>query len=327
MRNHSLISVTKMCDAGCKAVFSQNKCSIIHNGTIIMKGHKNKRKGLWYIPIQQSLQETPFLIYNNSDTHSTHTGNSVYHTTTLTKTIEYIHQFFFHQRLILSAKQSAMTNSSAFHKSPLHKYTSTYPNQPQWQKDIFDESTTKIRQSKTQAIEHDFCLKIDADVEFELFIGATIAEQNDGTIYTDQTGAFPVTSYHRNKYRFVAYEYRSNAILVRALKDQTDKLLTAAFRDVYEYLTERGFQPKLNVMDNQCSKASTHSLGPQRTKNIHGKIMSLNPGTLARPKTTIPTIVFSFLPQKVTVYLGPQNSSQNTQKCQPSNPGTRRLAA
>eukprot|EP00804_Cyclotella_cryptica_P022237 CCRYP_017934-RA/>CCRYP_017934-RA protein AED:0.24 eAED:0.19 QI:0/0/0/1/1/1/2/0/738 len=101
----------------------------------------------------------------------------------------------------------------------------------------------------------DFRPSINADVDFELFVGATIAEQNDSTIYTDQTGTFPVTSYHSNKYQFVAYEYCSNAILVRALKDQTDKSLTAAFKDVYEYLTERGFQPKLNVMDNQCSKA------------------------------------------------------------------------
>ena len=88
-----------------------------------------------------------------------------------------------------------------------------------------------------------------------MFVGATIAKQNDGTLYTDQTGAFPVTSYHGNKYRFVAYKYQSNAILVHTLKDQSDKSLTAAFHDVYEYLTDRGFQPKLNVMDNQCSKA------------------------------------------------------------------------
>eukprot|EP00804_Cyclotella_cryptica_P002038 CCRYP_007429-RA/>CCRYP_007429-RA protein AED:0.44 eAED:0.44 QI:0/0/0/1/0/0/2/0/148 len=30
--------------------------------------------------------------------------------------------------------------------------------------------------------------------------------------------------------------------------------MTEAFRDVHEYLTDKGFQPKLNVMDNQCSK-------------------------------------------------------------------------
>jgi hypothetical protein len=88
----------------------------------------------------------------------------------------------------------------------------------------------------------------------QLFIGATIGDQNTGTIYTDQTGNFPVRSFHGNRCQFVAYDYRSNAILVRALKDQTDNSLLAAFEDVYTYLTDRGFPPQLNVMDNQCSK-------------------------------------------------------------------------
>eukprot|EP00804_Cyclotella_cryptica_P027665 CCRYP_010275-RA/>CCRYP_010275-RA protein AED:0.43 eAED:0.43 QI:0/0/0/1/0/0/4/0/331 len=100
----------------------------------------------------------------------------------------------------------------------------------------------------------DFNPPVEDVQEVELFIGATIGEQNPGTIYTDQTGHFPVRSFHGKRYQFVAYEYRSNAILVRALADQTDKSMLEAFQDVYAYLTKRGFQPKLNVMDNQCSK-------------------------------------------------------------------------
>ena len=90
--------------------------------------------------------------------------------------------------------------------------------------------------------------------EVELFIEATTGEQNPGTIYTDQTGHFPVRSFHGKMCQFVEYDYRGNAILVCALTDQTDKSMLEAFQDVYEYLTKRGFQPKLNVMDNQCSK-------------------------------------------------------------------------
>jgi hypothetical protein len=121
-------------------------------------------------------------------------------------------------------------------------------------------------------IEQDFRPAIDANVEVELFIGATIAEQNEGTISTDQTGNFPVTSYHSNKYQFVAYEYRSNAILVRALKDQSDKLPTAAFRNVYQHLTKCSFQPKLNIMDNRCSKAVKKYI-----RSTKAKILLFNP--------------------------------------------------
>ncbi|KAL7502812.1 hypothetical protein ACHAXN_001689 [Cyclotella atomus] len=38
------------------------------------------------------------------------------------------------------------------------------------------------------------------------------------------------------------------------MKDQTDNSLHAVFKDVYEFLTAREFKPKLNMMDNQCSK-------------------------------------------------------------------------
>eukprot|EP00804_Cyclotella_cryptica_P000093 CCRYP_013746-RA/>CCRYP_013746-RA protein AED:0.38 eAED:0.38 QI:0/0/0/1/0/0/2/0/243 len=101
-----------------------------------------------------------------------------------------------------------------------------------------------------------------------------IAEQNDGTIYPDQTGNFPITSYYDKRCQFVAYKYRSNAILVRALKDQSDKSLTEASRQIYEYLTECSFQPKLNVMDNQCSK--TGQCSRTSNTNIEGTLAIRN---------------------------------------------------
>ena len=109
--------------------------------------------------------------------------------------------------------------------------------------------------SDQQTVEQDFRPLIDENAEVEFFIGATLTEQNEGTIYTDNTGRFPIQSFHGKKVQFVAYEYRSNAILVRALRDETDKSMIEAFQDIYKYFTERGFKPKLNVMDNQCSKA------------------------------------------------------------------------
>eukprot|EP00804_Cyclotella_cryptica_P005234 CCRYP_018888-RA/>CCRYP_018888-RA protein AED:0.48 eAED:0.41 QI:0/-1/0/1/-1/1/1/0/217 len=208
-----------------------------------MTGRKNKHNGLWYIPLQQSLQDTPFTIYNN--TTLSHLGNSVYHTTTLAETIQYIHQCLFSPTVHTFCQ--AIDNDQLIGFPPItstqvRKYlpesTATAKGHLRRVKK-HTRSTTHTRQANIEAINQDFQPTINSDVDFELFVGATIAEQNDGTLYTDQTGAFPVTSYHSNKYQFVAYEYRSNAILVRALKDQTDKSLTAAFRDVYEYLTER----------------------------------------------------------------------------------------
>eukprot|EP00956_Cyclotella_meneghiniana_P038932 scaffold162391_cov109-Cyclotella_meneghiniana.AAC.1 len=91
-------------------------------------------------------------------------------------------------------------------------------------------STTK-NPTPEEIVELDFRPKIDENAETELFIGATIGEQNDGVIYSDQTGNFPVQSYHSKKLMMVIYEYRSNAIIVKALKNNSDESMLAAFNE------------------------------------------------------------------------------------------------
>ena len=91
------------------------------------------------------------------------------------------------------------------------------------------QSTTKRRETQSKEDTTDFNPPEEDVQEVELFIGATIGEQNPGTIYTDQTGHFPVRSFHGKMRQFVAYDYRSNAILVCALTDQIDKSMLEAF--------------------------------------------------------------------------------------------------
>jgi hypothetical protein len=133
-------------------------------------------------------------------------------------------------------------------------------------------STTKGIIKRESDVKIDFTPNKEEVNEVQLFIGATIGNQNTGTVYTDQTGNFPVRSFHGNRCQFVAYDYQSNAILVRPLKDQTNKSLLAAFEDVYEYLTNRGFKPQLNVMDNQCSKTIQKFI-----ESSNAKIQLVNP--------------------------------------------------
>lgn len=74
-----------------------------------------------------------------------------------------------------------------------------------------------------------------------------------GKIYTDQTGQFPVTSSQGNKYVLVLYDYDSNAILTEALKNCTGKEIIWAYKKLFTYLTNRGFQPQTHWLDNEAS--------------------------------------------------------------------------
>ena len=94
----------------------------------------------------------------------------------------------------------------------------------------------------------------EANAACELFCCAALADQNEKTIYTDLTEKFPVRSFKGNKYIFVCCAYGLNAILVRPMKSRSAEDMTTAFKDIYKYLTDRNYKPKLHVMDNECSK-------------------------------------------------------------------------
>jgi hypothetical protein len=99
-----------------------------------------------------------------------------------------------------------------------------------------------------------------------VFCWAALADQIDGTTYTDLTGRFPTMSMENNQYVFVAYDYTTNAILVRAIPNREATTIAKAFQDVFSYLETKGFKPKFNVLDNEASSAITNFLRSQDIK-------------------------------------------------------------
>ena len=75
----------------------------------------------------------------------------------------------------------------------------------------------------------------------------------NGTIYTDLTGAFPVTSARGNKLLYIAYSYDANGILWETMKSKNDSEMSRVFKTVYEKLEKRGIKPKFHIMDNEAS--------------------------------------------------------------------------
>ena len=73
------------------------------------------------------------------------------------------------------------------------------------------------------------------------------------TMYTDQTGRFPVYSRAGNKYIMVICEVDSNAILVAPMKKRADKEMQKAYEDLLQRLKDQGINPKKHVLDNEVS--------------------------------------------------------------------------
>jgi hypothetical protein len=89
----------------------------------------------------------------------------------------------------------------------------------------------------------------------DMFCFAALANATTGTMYTDITGAFPVRSFKNMQYIFVVCIYDLNAIIVCPMPSQTDASFIAAFTEDFNILCAWDYQPALNGMDNECSKA------------------------------------------------------------------------
>ena len=71
----------------------------------------------------------------------------------------------------------------------------------------------------------------------------------------DCTGKFPVRSLNGMVTMFIMYDWSSNSILVELIENTKDKTIIKVFRDKLEYLKNRGFKPRFNILDNIASKA------------------------------------------------------------------------
>ena len=91
LTQQSLLSVVKLCDAGCTVTFKHESCIISYNEKIVMYGIKCPRTRLWLVPLNMqqwdhSKQETQ---------RKTNVINNIHTTTSQKELVTYLHQCFF----------------------------------------------------------------------------------------------------------------------------------------------------------------------------------------------------------------------------------------
>ncbi len=87
-----------------------------------------------------------------------------------------------------------------------------------------------------------------------IFASGTFADKNNGIVYHNLTGSFPLMSLEGSVYFFVLYHYKSNCILPAPIAGLDNISIFNAYKTQFEELGAKGFKPKLNVMDNQATK-------------------------------------------------------------------------
>jgi hypothetical protein len=80
-------------------------------------------------------------------------------------------------------------------------------------------------------------------------------ELDQGQIYTDLTGNFPVRSSKGNNVLMICYSYDANYIRPIAMRYKSGAEWVRAFSIVFDKMTSKGFKPKLQTIDNEASAA------------------------------------------------------------------------
>ena len=85
-----------------------------------------------------------------------------------------------------------------------------------------------------------------------------------GTVYTDLTGRFPINSMEGMTAVFIMYDWTTNTILAKPIKDAKAETIVEAFKTNIEYMTKRGFKPIFNIIDNVATNAIKNIPGERR---------------------------------------------------------------
>jgi hypothetical protein len=254
LASHSLLSMAKLCDNGCTVLFDSNRCRVQHKQQTIMEGPRDPTTKLWLLP----LCPNPRPVLTTSSTANPHFGNAAQQTSTKSDLIQYLHAACF------SPSPTTWTNAIANNQFTTWPGLTTravkryLPPSLATAKGHLDKNRRNTRSTKCTptplATDTDMCPKREEKTHAH-FACFGMADNKGQIVYTDLTGAFPVTSNSGNKYLLIIYDYDSNAILCEPMKKRCDSEALRAYEHLYQELIQHGSKPTLNIMDNEASTA------------------------------------------------------------------------
>jgi hypothetical protein len=87
-----------------------------------------------------------------------------------------------------------------------------------------------------------------------------------GSVSSNQSGCFPVTSNCGNAYISLFYVYDPNYIKSVPIKNRSKEDLLQAYTEVYVWNTARGYRPLLHKLDNKTSHNAEAFIAAEQVK-------------------------------------------------------------
>jgi hypothetical protein len=242
MANHSLLSVGQLYDEGYIVTFKHASVTVCNSQkSQILNGPQDLDTGLWRINLKQDNNHVPDPISNN-----------VYESCNTGALVHYFHKALFSptkSALLQAVKDGHLITWPGLTEDAIHKHLKLTPatamgHMSQRCQNIRSTSKTPIADAPTA----------DTDLGTTThLVYAVLVDQ--GQLYTDLTGKFPVRSSKGNSYVMVCYVYDCDYVKVIPMKSRSASECVKTYDTIYQELTVKGFKPKLQTLDNEASAA------------------------------------------------------------------------
>jgi hypothetical protein len=242
MANHSLLSVGELCEKGYIITFKQDTVTICNSGSYhLLRGPQHINTGLWRINLKQTHNHKPDPIANN-----------VYELRSAGALVHYLHNALFSptkSTMLQAVKDGHLITWPSLTEDAINKHLKLTPatamgHKNQRRQNIQSTSKAPIEKQKTP----------DTDLGTKThLVYAVVVDQ--GQLYTDLTGKFPVRSSKGKSYVMVFYIYDCNYVKVIPMKSRSASEWFKSYDRVHQELTVKGFKPKLQTLDNEASTA------------------------------------------------------------------------
>jgi hypothetical protein len=245
MANHSLLSVVQLCNEGYVVTFKNTSVTVCNSQkSQILSGPRDLDNGLWRINVKQDNQQILQPVANN-----------VYELRNTVALVHYLHKALFSQTksaLLQAVKNGHLATWPGLTEDAIHKHLKLTPA-------IAMGHMNQIRQNirSTSKAQIAYVPTTDTNLGTKThLVYAVLVDQ--GQLYMDLTGKFPVRSSKGNSYVMVCYVYDCNYVKVIPMKSRSASEWANAYVHIHQQLTADGFKPKLQTLDNEASAALKH---------------------------------------------------------------------
>jgi hypothetical protein len=249
MTNHSLLSVGKLCNEGYTVTFKNASVTICDSQEFqILRSARDLDTGLWRKNLRKENQQPQQAVANN-----------VYELRNTGALVNYLHKALFSptkSALLQAVKNGHLITWLDLTEKAINKHLKLMPatamgHMNQRRKNIRSTSKTP----STSDIEDFTTTNTKSGTKTHL-VYAVLVDQ--GQLYTDLMGKFPVRTSKGNSYVMVCYVFDCNYVKVVTMKSRSAPEWVKAYDHIHQELTAKGFKPKLQTLDNEASTALKH---------------------------------------------------------------------